>query len=276
MLGIVNESNATYHGNKEAISKSRLVKMSVCPAYFKYYEENPQEPTDDLIVGSAFHKYTLEPDDFENEFVVMPVFDKRTKEGKQAYQDFVDSCGDKQVINAEQFETIQSMSEAIKSNKYAKALIKGNVETSLYFVDDLTEEQCKVRPDVYRQVGDRVVITDLKSCRSALPNDFTRDVIKYGYDVQAYMYRLGASKVLNMPIENIDFVFIAVEKKAPYLVNIMQCDDYIFQRGEQMFRKYIGQYHECKETNDWYGLNGAYGIINNLTLPNYMIENIGE
>ena len=32
--GIVIETNAEYHGYREAISKSRLANMSVCPAFF--------------------------------------------------------------------------------------------------------------------------------------------------------------------------------------------------------------------------------------------------
>ena len=75
-----------------------------------------------------------------------------------------------------------------------------------------------------------------------------------------------------MPIEKVDFVFIAIEKKAPYLMNILQADDYVGQRGEQLFREYIGMYHECKESGNWYGYNGFSGEINNLSLPKYLIK----
>jgi exodeoxyribonuclease VIII len=158
------------------------------------------------------------------------------------------------------------------SNPYARKLINGNIEQSMYFTDDLTKVECKCRPDVWRKVADRVVITDLKSAKSAMPNDFMRDCVKYHYDLQTAMYRDGASKVLGVPKDNIDFVFIAVEKKPPYLLNIMQADTYVIQKGEADFREYIGTYAECKEKNVWYGLNGANGIINTLSLPDYLIK----
>ncbi len=273
--GLITESNSAYHGYTDAISKSRLAKMSVCPAYFKWCEDNPQEPTEDLIIGSAWHKLVLEPKTFDKEFAVLPVnIDRRTKQGKADYDAFMQSADGKQVLTQEQFDTISAMKSVVMSNKYAVALLQGKHEKSMYGMDELTAENIKTRPDCYRMVGDRLVITDLKSCRSAVYEDFCRDVTKYAYDLQAYMYCYNASKVLNIPFENIDFIFIAVEKKEPYLINILQADKYVLQRGEALFRKYIGEYHECKETGEWWGLNGRTGIINNLSLPAYLLKDI--
>lgn len=272
--GIVNETNAEYHGYQGAISKSRLSKMAVCPAYFKWCEENPQEPTEDLIFGQAFHKVILEPNDFDKEFIVAPPFDRRTKAGKEAYEAFIATVGDRQVITQEQYETILQMKEAVLSNKYAVALLQGEHEKSMYAIDELTGENIKTRPDNYRMVGDRLVITDLKSCRSALTEDFMRDVIKYLYDLQAFMYCNNASKLLNIPMEKIDFVFIPIEKKPPYLINILQADQFVLERGEALFREYVGTLKECKETGEWWGLNGKYGIINNLSLPSYLLKEV--
>lgn len=272
--GIIIESNKDYHSDLTAISKSRLAKMSVCPQYFKWCEDNPQEPSEDLIVGSAFHKLVLEPDSFDSEFVVMPLIDRRTKVGKDLYEQFCQQSEDKQIITQEQYEMISAMRDSVLSSKYAVALLKGNHEHSFYTQDKLTKVTIKVRPDCYRNVQDRIVITDLKSCRSAITEDFMRDVVKYSYDLQAYMYTLAVSKVMNIPQENVDFVFIAVEKKAPYMINMLQADQFVLERGEALFREYIGKYHECKESGNWYGLNGAYGIINNLSLPNYLLKEV--
>lgn len=272
--GIIIENNKDYHSDLTAMSKSRLAKMSVCPQYFKWCEENPQEPSEDLVVGSAFHKLVLEPDTFDSEFVVMPIIDRRTKLGKDMYAQFVQENSEKEIITQDQYEMICEMRDSVMSNKYAKALLKGNHEHSFYTQDKLTKEFIKARPDCYRSVQDRIVITDLKSCRSAITEDFMRDVVKFSYDLQAYMYTEIVSNVMGIPEKNIDFVFIAVEKKAPYMINILQADQFVLERGEALFRKYIGEYHECKESGNWYGLNGAYGIINNLSLPNYLLKDI--
>ena len=249
--------------------------MSVCPAYFKWCEDNPTEPSEDMVLGSAFHKIVLEPETFGDEFVVMPKVDGRSTQGKLLKKQFEETKGNKQVITQDQYDTICGMRDSIMSNPYARKLINGNIEQSMYFTDDLTKVECKCRPDVWRKVADRVVITDLKSAKSVMPNDFMRDCVKYHYDLQTAMYREGASKVLDVPKDNIDFVFIAVEKKPPYLLNIMQADTYVIQKGEADFREYIGTYAECKQTNNYYGLNGANGIINTLSLPDYLIKKEG-
>jgi hypothetical protein len=276
--GLIAESNKAYHSYMDAISKSRLSKMAICPEYFKWHEDNPQAPTQDLILGSALHTVVLEECLFNSEFAILPIdIDRRTKAGKEQYNNFLIENANKEIISQEDFEIICKMRDKIKENKFAAHLLKGSyVETSIYFKDDLTQENIKVRPDCIRVVGDRFVITDLKSCRSAFSDDFSKEVIKYGYDLQAYMYRLGVSKTMGVPIEDIDFVFVAIEKKEPFLINILQADKYIFERGEMLFRKYIGMYHECKNTGIWWGLNGKQGLINNLSLPNYLLKEIQE
>ena len=87
--GLIIESNKDYHSYKEAISKSRLAKMSVCPSYFKWAETAEIKPSAEMVIGSATHKLILEPTDFDREFVVSPNFDRRTKQGKEDYADFL-------------------------------------------------------------------------------------------------------------------------------------------------------------------------------------------
>ena len=87
----------------------------------------------------------LEPDSFDSEFVVMPLIDRRTKVGKDLYEQFVQQSEDKQIITQEQYETISAMRDSVLSNKYAVALLKGNHEHSFYTQDELTKETIKVR-----------------------------------------------------------------------------------------------------------------------------------
>ena len=275
--GIVIESNKQYHDYKEAISKSRLANMSRTPAYFKWCEDTPQEPTEDLIVGSAFHKLVLESNDFDNEFAILPSgIDRRTKLGKETYNQFVESNADKEIITQEQYEMICAMRDSLLANKYAKQLLNGSHEQSMYFIDNFTQILCKIRPDCYKIIGDRVIITDLKSCKSANAKDFMNDIVKYNYDLQAYMYRLGVSIILNVPIENISFVFICCEKKAPFLFGLYEATQDIFDRGEMLFREYIGMYKECLETNNWYGYNGFDNTPITIGLPNWVLKNNEE
>lgn len=268
--GIVIETNLEYHSDLSAISKSRLSKMSACPAYFKWCEENQEKKSADLIFGSAFHKWVLERETFYEEFAVIPVCDRRTKEGKALYEKFLFESEDKSIITEEEFETIKGMCASVENNKYAKALLNGERERSMYFLDDLTGVLCKVRPDCYKVTTSRkLLITDLKSCKSATPEDFMKDIVKYAYDLQSYMYEIGASKTLNIEMQDIIFCFICVEKKAPYLMAIYEITGDVLERGEMLFRKYIGQLKYCRETNNWYGYNGYTHEPMPLGLPDW-------
>ena len=269
------ESNKAYHSNS-AISKSRLANMSVNPQYYKWCLDNPQEPTDDLIFGSAFHKLVLEPETFDDEFAVMPCCDRRTKEGKIAFENFVIKANGKTIITQEQFETMCEMRDSIMTNKYAMALLKGTHEESFYWIDEFTNIECKCRPDCYKVIKDRVIITDLKSCKNAETSAIEKDVLKYAYDLQDYMYSKGVSENLKVPIENIDFMFIFVEKKAPYQVNIVQANNLVRQMGNNLFREYIGTLKYCQESGNYYGYMGAENIPNELSLPSYLIKELGE
>lgn len=276
--GLVVESNSAYHGDKTAVSKSQLARMAICPKYFKWCEENPPEQSDEMVVGSAFHKLVLEPQDFGTEFVVMPTIDKRTKSGRETYEVFLSQTQGRQVITQEQYATICGMRDSIYENRYAVALLKGEHEKSMYGMDELTGEIIKTRPDCFRLINNgsekSMIITDLKSCRSAQDDDFTRDAFKFHYDLQAYMYSKNASDIFGIPMENISFVFIAVEKKPPYLLNVVQVDEYVLQHGEARFREYVGMYHRARTTDNWWGLNGEHNATKVLTLPTYLAKNL--
>ena len=72
----------------EGISRSQLWKIRESPEKFKYAMEHPEEPTPALLFGQMVHKLVLEPDTFDEEFIVAPEVDKRTKEGKAAWAQF--------------------------------------------------------------------------------------------------------------------------------------------------------------------------------------------
>ncbi len=265
------ESNAEYHASP-ALNKSRLHRFSVSPEWFKYCEDNPEEERSDAFaIGSAFHKLVLEPEGFDSEFAVAPSIDKRTKAGKEAYAAFSESCGSKQVLAEEQFALACAMRDAVRSNKYADFLSRGRVEQSFYFVDDMTGVECRVRPDCLKVINGRGAIIDFKSCASADTESFRRDAIKYGYDLQAAMYKTGVEKELGIPC---DFIFVAVEKTAPHMINILQADELLIRHGEDLFREYLGLYKRCSETGNWFGYLGEFNQINNLGLPAWLAKEV--
>ena len=157
---IVRESNAAYHASAP-LSKSRLWEMRKTPQYFRWFEEHRSEitTTDAMVMGSAFHKLVLEPDGFTAEFAVCPTVDRRTKAGKDAWAAFQADAGEKTVLMEWMFNQVSDMAEAVITHPLANFLTTdGEIETSIYYKDDLTGIECKVRPDIIKRVGDKRII----------------------------------------------------------------------------------------------------------------------
>ncbi len=246
------------------ISRSDLFKFARSPQHFKYEQENPSEQSKALLFGIALHSYILEPDKFENEYAIIPSCDKRTKAGKETYRQFLADNEGKFFIDQDDMDVIKQMADSVNGIPIARKLLEGKHEQSFFWTDDMTGEKCKCRPDILTEIGETTIIADLKTCESAQTDVFMRKAVEYGYDLQAYMYCEGVSKNIN---KKCCFVFIAIEKKPPYAVNILQADEYMMLRGQDLFREYLGTYHYCKESGNWFGYNGMTGDINNLTLP---------
>lgn len=252
-----------------AISRSELWRIKKSPEIFKFLKDHPDEPTDALLFGQVFHKYALEPETFNDEFTFEPECDRRTKDGKAIYELFLSEAGNRTIVPRAMMQQATAMAFAVQQNKTAAKLLKGDVEKEFFWTDDATGEECKCRTDVIRQTKKSLVIVDLKTCTDASTETFTREAIKYGYDFQAAMYSAGVEKNLGQKPK---FVFIAVEKKPPYAVNILLADDTFVEHGQRTFRELLDLYHTCKQTGNWYGYNGEAEKINTLTLPAWLAE----
>ena len=254
-----------------AISRSELWHIRESPQKFKYYKENPPEPTPSLLFGQVFHKMLLEPVTFDDEFVVAPEVNRRTKDGKQMLEDFVADHEKQTIIPEEMYAKANEMCEAVKREPLAVKLLNGAAEVPFFWTDEMTGEDCKCRVDVLNTSYSQPIIVDVKTTADASTDSFIRSAINYGYDFQAAMYFNGVAKNIGKkPL----FVFIAVEKEPPYAVNILQADELMLQRGYDLFREYIGIYHDCKVSGNWYGYLGRLNQINNLALPSYLAKEV--
>ena len=252
-----------------AISRSELWRIRESPEKFKWFKEHPEPPTPALIFGQVFHKLALEPLTFGDEFAVAPNVDRRTKDGKAAWAEFTAAADGKTVITQDVFDKASEMVCALYSAPFVKKLLDGEHELPLFWTDEMTSEPCKVRLDTLTEIGGQPVIVDLKTSADASTDGFMRSAVRLGYHFQAAMYSEGYEKNYGKkPL----FVFIAIEKEAPYSVNILQADEAFVSHGYDVFRELIGTYHQCKETNNFYGYLGAYEVINKLDLPPWLSE----
>lgn len=260
-------SNEEYRSDK-AYSRSDLFKLAKSPAHFKWAVENPAKSTPALEFGTAFHAFVLERDKFDEEYIVIPDINRRTKEGKALAAQI--AASGRIPINGETFAQIEAMAASVMSNKYAAALIgSGEHEQSYFWRDSQTCIELKCRPDCRTDLKSTSVIVDLKTTENADTDSFMRSCLKYGYDLQAAMYTQGVSKVEGKPHK---FVFVAVEKSPPYVCNVLEADEFLLKKGRQDMQDYLYTLRECLTSGDFYGYNGSKGYPNVISLPAWLAK----
>lgn len=256
----------------EGISRSQLWKLKETPEKFKWAMEHPEPATPALIFGAAAHKAMLEPKGFWDEYAVAPVVDRRTKAGKDIWNAFLNDLPEgKEIVSADDYAMITGMVEAANKNPFVEKLLSGEKEQPYFWKDDITGEICKVRLDCLTELGGKAVIVDYKTTMDASTDGFMHAAVKHGYDFQAAMYLEGLKKATG---KDAVFVFIAQEKVEPYAVNILQADEIFVRRGYDIFREFLGTYHDCKVTGNWWGYLGPYSVVNNLALPSYLAKEV--
>ena len=234
----------TQYNEIPALRRSALWEFRKSPAHYKYAVEHPQEETAALRFGIAVHMSILEPDRFAQEYIIAPKIDRRTKAGKEQYAALMESG--KIVLSKDEGDAINAMTDAIMKCDEAVDLLVGEHEVPIEWTDPKTGEACKCRPDV---IGEDVIV-DYKTTDSCQDGHFERSAMRYGYQLQAAMYREG---LLNTRFKEYGFVFIAQEKKPPYAVRIYHCDPGWIEDGEEIYRELLDQYHFCKINNKWEG-----------------------
>lgn len=266
--GVFDISNEDYHANG-AINRSRLMEFKKSPLHYhyKYLTDHSMEPiksTRDMDFGNLVHCLVLEPDKFHDNFVIQPEFNKRTNDGKFKYNQFLSGLSGKIAITNEDFELANSMKNAIISHEIAALLLANSkVEQSIFWTENVTKIQCKVRMDSWKNN----LVIDLKTCASADYKSIQNSALKYGYFLQAGMTYLALK---SLEIELMKFVLICVEKSAPFGVGIFVIENEALEFGVLEFKQLIYDFAECQTKNSW-----PFSNIQSLVVPKYAEQYFG-
>ena len=241
----------------EAANKSTIFHCLRSPAHCMTSMIKPNEPTAAMQFGTAFHTISLEFQKFDRGYVKAPELDRRTKVGKQAWSDFQDLHEGKTLLSASDYDDLLAMRGSLLDHPIASKLLKARGKAELSYVWESRYAGskgvlCKARADrVTTYEGDPVII-DLKSCVDASPPEFVRSVAKYGYDMQASFYSEGLT-VLDPKDRPYRFIFVAVEKTAPFAVSVCELDEDSMEEGRAKAERAMALYAEATKTRKWAG-----------------------
>ena len=238
-----NLTHDTYYNDTEYISNSMLNNLTgKSPEYFKFIMNNPQPTTPSMKFGSAFHMNVLQPEEFKKHYVVSPKFDKRTKQGKADYAEFINNNMFKTVISEGEYEVIQQMTDKLMKDSDAKTLLSNGLkEHIIVWENDFWNVKCRGMLDVYNK--DANIIVDLKTTQDSSYNGFASSVRKFKYHKQAAFY-MDAVKAY-------EFYIVAIEKNPPFSINIIQLGDNLIDMGRDLYNTDLEIYKYCLDNDYW-------------------------
>jgi hypothetical protein len=224
----------------DALNWSKLKLMEIAPVVFQRGSAGDFDAAD---LGTAAHMAILEPEKFAAEVVVAPMRrDARTK----AWQEFEAEhlqLGHLILTKSEHAEAC-AMRDAVHRNKRAMYYLTGG-QSEVPMVWNIGPVKCKGRAD---HIGPAIV--DLKTTKDASPRAFGSAVAKLSYDGQAAWYRDGWRMSTQ---ESLPFVFIALEKGAPHIVQVYTVPDHVLERGREKYLNLLGKLDYCQRTGWWGG-----------------------
>lgn len=251
-------------------SSHRLGLLRQSPAHLRHEILNPTEQTDAMRFGSAVHTAILEPELFDKLYAVAPRVDRRTTVGKETWAAFQLENGHKTAITADDMIAINGIKKAVAANSTAAALVAadGSAEMVGLWTDSATGVQCKMRID--KCMFGLGALLDLKTTNDASRREFERSIFKYGYHRQAAMYLDGCA-ALGRQIE--DYIFVAVEKEAPYALAVYRLSDDIIALGRKENAALMQLYATCQRSNEWLGYPD---LIQDIGIPAWAKRQIEE
>ena len=241
-------SNWQYHNDPEChgLSKGGLDRLESSPAHFKAQVVSKNPPSPEMVFGSAFHTYVLQPENVSKEIKVQ-------KTVKKADRDELALSQGVSLLTPDQEDAILCMLESVNASQTASGLINhpDSVKERSVFWDEATHGfQCKCRPDI--MIPSLGILADLKTTRDANPDKFLRDALyNYNYFVQAAWYLTGINAVQEKYYQT--FLYICVEKSPPYAVAVYRATQIRIDDARNKIRPLLALYADCLKNDNFPG-----------------------
>lgn len=251
--GIYQMTNEEYHSHRYALSSSGARKLlpPLCPAIFRYEQDNPQPVKKVWDIGNAAHKLVLGNGPT---LVQIDAEEWRTNKVKDEVAD-VRAAGNIPLKPSE-YQQVHDMAAALRRHPVASLLFdpeRGTPEQSLFWRDDRTGVMRRARLDwLPNPRTGRLIIPDYKTCRSANPEKLAKDIDEYGYHQQDDTYRSGA-QALGIADDDAAFVFVCQEKTAPYVITVVEVTATSRRIGAARNRRALETFAECTASGYWPG-----------------------
>ena len=222
-----------YYGelSKLALSSSALKLLLESPKKYYYVTKYGESlDTQGIRDGRLLHTLVLEPDKFE-EFHFVDVASKNTKTYKEAKEKYG------QVYTRTERENAERLADALLRNDIAMTLFQ-STEFEVPAINNIFGFPFRGKADILSKntICDLKTTTDIKGFKYA--------ALRYGYDVQAYLYCQLFNK------DYFDFKFIVLDKGS-LDIGIFECSEEFYLKGEEKVKFAIERYKEYFAGRNW-------------------------
>lgn len=255
-------SNEAYHADP-ALGRSRASDMlASCPLKVKHAMGKPSPSSPALLNGSMVHAATLEPEILDTEFGCKPTEidgnSSRTNAYKEAFAEMERAEPEKKWLPPSDYNMCLDVSASAREHPLLKQYLydaDSKIEHTGFF--EFEGVTCKVRPDLYNtRTG---MVLDLKTTQDGSERGFAKSVRQFNYLFQAAWYMTALRQMGERPKE---FVFLVVEKSAPYLTSCYTLDNNDIEREVPNVIDAIRLYGECLKTDVWPGYGDDIKTLN--------------
>ncbi len=253
--------------SEHVISKSGLDKINSSPLdyWWHYLREGrtPYIPNQKELFETAFRCAILTPRMFTEKYVKMPPINRATNIGKAEYKSLVDACFEKGqlLLDGDEFDSIVEMQKRCKEHPALQKLLKsGMVGQPARFEQIDTGAVISFLPHWITNRPDPIIVY-LMSCSNAAQWWFLKEV------ENKKLHKRAAIQIDGLQYDN--FVFITVERVAPYKIGVYHLDDRTIELGRSEYIKNCVTYMECMDSGKWTGLSQQ---IETISLPAYLFK----
>lgn len=241
-----------YHARPELSSTgARKLLPPSCPALFKHWRDEGEEPKRAWDIGHGAHNLVLGAGP---ELVRIGAEEWRSNAVKADVKAARDEG--KVPLRPSEWDTVHAMAEALRAHPFAGKLFEpgsGTPEQTLIWDDGPSGVMCRALLDwLPHPTPGRFLLTDFKSGRSAAPDKLGRTISDFGYHVQLRFYLAGA-QALGLAGEDAEALLVFQETRPPYLVTVSQPDQAAMRIAAIRVREALDLYADCTATDHWPG-----------------------
>jgi len=224
--------------NERPLSYSSIKEFAKSPKNYIQYLNAKREPSKEMTFGSVIHCLLLYPDLFEDLFAVAPDVDRRTKDGKATWENFVSEAISKQVISKSDLDEANEIVNTIISDKS----IKDTINKCDHFEKPWSENMFELPFRGFFDAHCSDYVIEFKTTSDASPQNFMRDFFNRKYHIQAALYYQASG----LPIK-----YIVAETKAPYNFYMAEVSKDVINYGWSELIKLTDRFHQCMVLNAW-------------------------